>query len=97
MFVEGTLPSVQYVQNVVKPVLLTFLQQEGDVLFQQDNARPHTALATQCALQDVQQLPWPARSPGMSPIEHGWDMMGRQVTRVTRPPTTLTELRERVG
>ena len=38
----------------VNPVLLTFLQEEGDVLFQQDNACPHIAAVTQCALRDVQ-------------------------------------------
>ena len=32
-------------------VLLSFLRQEGDVLFQQDNARPHIAAATQRALR----------------------------------------------
>ena len=35
-------------------VLLPFLRQEGDVLFQQDNAHPHTAAGTQRALRAVQ-------------------------------------------
>ena len=73
VFVEGTLTSARYVQDVVRPALLPFLQQEGVVLFQQDNARPHAARATQRALQDVQKRPWPARSPDVSPIGTWWD------------------------
>ena len=56
-FLKGKVNSVQYIAQVVKPVLLPFLRQEGDVFFQQDNARPHTAAATQHVLRVVQQLP----------------------------------------
>ena len=65
--------SAFYIALVVNLMLLTFLWQEGDVLFQQ-NARPHTAAAMQYALHGV-QLPWPAGIPDLSPIEHVWDMM----------------------
>ena len=56
-----------------------FLRQEGDVLFQQDNARPHMAAATQLALRGV-QLPWLARTPDLSPVEHVWDMMKQDLS-----------------
>jgi hypothetical protein len=92
VFVEGTLTSAGYVQHVVRPVLLPFLQRVG-ALFQQDNARPHTARATQLALRDVHQLPWPASSPNLSPIKHVWDVMGRRLPRAATPPTTLPVLR----
>ena len=39
-------------------------------VFQQDIAHPHTALVTQHALQIVDMLPLPARSPDLSPMEH---------------------------
>ena len=76
-------------------MLLPFLRQEGDVLFQQDNTCPHTAAATQCALHGV-QLTWSARSPDLSPIEHIWDMMKREHTLSPEPATTIAELRQRV-
>ena len=80
MFLQGRVNSSRYITQVVNAVLLPFLRQEGDVLFQQDNARLHTAAATQRALRGVQQLPWPERSPDLSPIEHVWDMMKRELT-----------------
>ena len=42
--------SARHIAQVVNLVLLPFLRQEGDVLFQQNNVRPHTAAATQRAL-----------------------------------------------
>ncbi|CAH1958983.1 unnamed protein product [Acanthoscelides obtectus] len=63
--------------------------------FQQDNARPHVARVTIDFFQhnDVTLLPWPPRSPDLSPIEHVWDMMGRRLN-LQRPPQTLEALRE---
>ncbi|GBM59498.1 hypothetical protein AVEN_70474-1 [Araneus ventricosus] len=54
-------------------------EQHSRGVFQQDNARPHTAVVTQYAIQSVDMLPWPARSPDLSPIEHVWDIIGRQL------------------
>ncbi|GFS93284.1 transposable element Tcb2 transposase [Trichonephila clavipes] len=42
-------------------------------IFQQDNARPHTARVSQDCLRTVTTLPLPARFPDLSPIEHIWD------------------------
>ncbi|GFU39199.1 transposable element Tcb2 transposase [Trichonephila clavipes] len=55
---------------------------------QQDNARPHTARVSQDCLRTVTTIRWPARSPYVSPIEHIWDHLGRQIG----PPTSLKEL-----
>ncbi|GFW24533.1 transposable element Tcb2 transposase [Trichonephila clavipes] len=41
-------------------------------IFQQENARPHTARVSQDCLRTVTTFPWPARSPDFSPIEHIW-------------------------
>ena len=87
VFLQGKVNSARYSAQDVNPLLLPFLGQEGDVLFQQDNVHPYTAAATQRALHGVQQLPWLARSPDLSPIEHVWDMMKREPTLSPEPAT----------
>ena len=67
--------TTRYIAQIVNPVLLSFHRQEGDMLFQQDNLRSHTAAVTQRAVRGVQQVPWPARSPDLTPIELVWDMI----------------------
>ena len=41
----------------------------------------------------VQQLPWPARSPDLLPIDYEWDMMKWDIILSSEPATTITELR----
>ncbi|GFV31802.1 DDE_3 domain-containing protein [Trichonephila clavipes] len=49
-------------------------------IFQQDNARPHTARVAQDFLRHFQTLLWPARSPILSPLEHVWDQLKQQMS-----------------
>ena len=53
MFEQGKVNSARYIAQVLNPVPQSFIRQEGDVLFQQDNARQLTAAATQPALRDT--------------------------------------------
>ena len=70
VFLQGKVNSARYIAQIVNPVLLPFLRQEVDVLFQLDNAHLHKTGATQRALLGVQHVPWPSRTPDLSPIEH---------------------------
>ncbi|GFW48461.1 transposable element Tc1 transposase [Trichonephila clavipes] len=45
----------------------------------EDNARTHTARVSQDFLRHFQTLPRPARSPDLSPVEHVWDQLKRQM------------------
>ena len=94
VFLQGKLNSARYNAQAVKPVLLAFLREDGDVLLQRDNARSHTAAAMQRSLRGV-QLSWPARTPDLSPVEQVWEMMKRDVVLTPEPATTIAEVRQR--
>ncbi|GFX75728.1 transposable element Tcb2 transposase [Trichonephila clavipes] len=56
-----------------------FLNGLPGAIFQQDNASPHTARVAQDVLRHFQTLPWPAHSHDLSPVEHVWDELKRQM------------------
>nr|KAG5686811.1 hypothetical protein BaRGS_032028 [Batillaria attramentaria] len=84
----------RYMDQVLHPHVLPFFQAHRNWVFQHDNARPHTARATQDLLQrsGFQVMPWPALSPDMNPIEQFWDLLQTQLNRVVPRPTTVAEL-----
>ncbi|KFM74584.1 Transposable element Tcb1 transposase, partial [Stegodyphus mimosarum] len=95
--IVGNLNSNRYIREVLQPEAVPFLQSLPGAVFQQDNARPHTARIVKSffAAQQVQLLPWPACSPDMSPIEHVWDVIGRRLARDPRPVASADELWKR--
>ncbi|GFT06549.1 transposable element Tc1 transposase [Trichonephila clavipes] len=92
--IVGNLNSTRYINEVLQPQAIPFLQGLPEAVFQQDNAHPHLAKTVKSYLdsQQVQLLPWPAYSPDMSPIEHVWDIVGRRLTRDIRPVASTDEL-----
>ncbi|CAH2013856.1 unnamed protein product [Acanthoscelides obtectus] len=96
IFIRGNMNAQHYIHEVLEPHLLPYLDTLADPTLQQDNARPHVARVTIDFFQhnDVTLLPWPPRSPDLSLIEHVWDMMGRRLLNLQRPPQTLEALRE---
>ena len=81
VIVPGNFTAQRYCDGFIEPVVVPYLQQHNVGIFQIDNACPHTARHTQNILRihNVNVLQWPARSPDLSPIEHLWDHIGRQV------------------
>ncbi|GFU98893.1 transposable element Tcb1 transposase [Trichonephila clavipes] len=81
-----------YVHDILQPHVLPLMQRLPGAIFQQANARPHAARVSQDCFRTMTTLPWPARSPDLSPIEHIWDHLGRRVGH----PTSLNELEARL-
>ncbi|GFS83091.1 transposable element Tcb2 transposase [Trichonephila clavipes] len=67
-----------FVANPLKKKL-PFLNGLTGAIFQQDNARPHTARVAQDFLRHFRTLRWPARSPDLSPLVHVWVLLKRQM------------------
>ncbi|GFV82814.1 DDE_3 domain-containing protein [Trichonephila clavipes] len=76
---RGTLTGQRYVGDILRPHVEPFLNGLTEAIFQQDNARLHTARVVQDFLRDFQTLPWPTRSPDLSPVVHVWDQLKRQM------------------
>ncbi|GFU65294.1 transposable element Tcb2 transposase [Trichonephila clavipes] len=77
--ITGTLTGQRYVDNILRSHVGPFLNGLPGAIFQQDNARLHTARIAQDTLRHFQTLPWPARTPDLSPVEHVWDQLKRQM------------------
>ncbi|GFT92512.1 transposable element Tcb2 transposase [Trichonephila clavipes] len=76
---QGTLTAQRYVDDIFRPHVGSFINGLPQAIFQQDNAPPHTARVAQDFLRHFPTLPWPARSPHLSPVEHVLDQLKRQM------------------
>ena len=87
-----------YISEVLEPVVLSYLQGLPTAIFQQDNARPHVARIVQGFFvnHQIELLPWPARSPDLSPIENMWSMVAQRLTQSSSPAVTPDQLWQRV-
>ena len=79
--VPGNLNAQGYINQILQPEVVPFLQKHGPAILMHDNAKPRVARICQQFLNknNVNVLPWPAVSPDMNPIEHIWDYLGRTV------------------
>ena len=79
--VQGNLNAQGYINQILQPEAIHFLQRHGPAILMHDNARPHVARICRQFLnrKNVNVLPWLALSPDINPIEHIWDYVGRKV------------------
>jgi transposase len=75
--VQGNLDVQGYINQILQPETVPFIQRHGPAILLHDNARPHDARICRQFLKRNNvnvlpwpALPWPAVSPDMNPIEH---------------------------
>ena len=79
--VQGNFNAQGYINQIMQPEAVPFLQRHGPAILMHDNTRPHDTRICRQFLNknNVNVLPWPAVSPDMNLIEHIWDYLGRKV------------------
>lgn len=98
VFVTNRIDSARYIQ-VLENALVPFVDTHTRrVVFQQDGAPPHTAIATLSWLSDndIDVLPWPSRSPDANPIENAWSALSRTVYENGKQFDNTEDLREAI-
>ena len=80
----------RYIDQVLRPHVVPFWVNHQNFLFQQDNAKAHTASTTQQFLQanNINTMPCPALSPDLNLIEHLWDKIKRGLNAFDRVQKT---------
>jgi len=68
-----------------------------EVIFQQDNDPKHTSKKAKKWIENhkITLLDWPAQSPDISPIEHQWVHMKRELAKYPTAPKGEWEIWER--
>ncbi|GFY18106.1 transposable element Tcb1 transposase [Trichonephila clavipes] len=88
--IAGALNSQRYISEVLEPVVLPYLQCLSTAIFQQNNARLHVTRIVQRFFvnHQIEFLPWPVRSPDLSPLENMWSRVAQRLTQITPPAAT---------
>ncbi|GFW01598.1 transposable element Tcb2 transposase [Trichonephila clavipes] len=91
-FDTGSMTAQRSRDEVLEPYVRLFRGAVSpDFIFMDDNASCHRVVLIDDFLEteNIQRMSWPANSPDFNPIEHVWDMLGRQMETLSHPQAPL--------
>ncbi|GFV31324.1 transposable element Tcb2 transposase [Trichonephila clavipes] len=93
---DGPLTARRYRDEILRPIVVLYAAIGDDFILMDDNCRPHRANLVEDFLfeKGIVRMEWPACSPGMNPIEHLWNALGRRVAGRQPHPQTLKNWQE---
>ncbi|KAK7883824.1 hypothetical protein WMY93_026947 [Mugilogobius chulae] len=94
-FVNGTVTSPYYLNNIINPVIVPLHEQHRpNFIFMDDNAPAHRGrIIREWRLETGEpQMEWPALSPDLNPIKNLWDQLSHRVEARNSAPQNLSDL-----
>lgn len=95
-FLEGTLNSAMCAQTIFQRILVLFLQQESDILFQWTNTRLYDSTLLNNLRKMFHNFHGLHDCQRMSPIKHLRNRMRQHLTRLVSQPTTFAILDQKM-
>ena len=94
----GGVNAACYINQVLAPHVVPYFARRRPRLFQQDNARAHTAAATANFLQanNIPTMDWPSMSPDLNPTEQLWAYLKTKINRSPQRPATAGQLMQAI-
>jgi transposase len=92
---NGSLTGIRYRDEILAPIVRFYAGANGDDFIRMDdNATPHrTRIVNEYLKQEtIEHMDWPAKSPDLNPIEHGWDILQYRISNRQNQPNSLQEL-----
>lgn len=91
---DGWVNAKSYFEVILEGYVVPELKEAPDLVFQQDNAKPHKApfIMEWFITQKIKLLIWPPQSPDLSPIEVIWNVMKMKLKALKPRPRNKKDM-----
>jgi transposase len=91
---DGWVDVQSYLDVILKPVVAQEMKMDRDLVFEQDNARPHKGkkVIEWLGKQKFNLINWPPQSPDLSPIETIWNVMKMKLKAIKPRPRSKADI-----